>query len=89
MRVCHLSQSCLWWDEGVSTQPIVSFCCVQKEWQAFPERWYKEGTLRPLDEDQIQENYVSSETNQPYLQKYVTQSYLVSLSNRDYFHIVY
>ncbi|PVD25252.1 hypothetical protein C0Q70_15750 [Pomacea canaliculata] len=31
-----------------------------QEWQAFPERWYKEGTLRPLDEDQIQENYNST-----------------------------
>ncbi|XP_076447474.1 uncharacterized protein LOC143284568 [Babylonia areolata] len=28
-----------------------------QEWQPFPERWYKEGTLRPLDDSQVQENY--------------------------------
>ena len=33
-------------------------CCDLQEWQVFPERWYHEGTLHPLDGNQVQANYV-------------------------------
>ncbi|XP_070193578.1 uncharacterized protein [Littorina saxatilis] len=33
-----------------------------QEWQPFPDRWYQEGSLRPLDDNQVQENYTSQST---------------------------